>query len=497
MNSLDQSEPSNDLNTIFEKIREIAVKSANDDYIYRGEPEYYQEHPYCGKVSSNLWRQYYNINMGILTIEQVQEQELKDVTRYIDVDKFDILTQLQHYGGKTNLIDFTTDYHIALFFACDGSYDKDGRVILLQQTEEKKKEYQIKEPRNPQNRVIAQKSIFVRPPKGFIEPEQYNVINIPKNLKLFMLKHLRKYHGISTETIYNDLHGFVRNQSVRWRAFAEFGKALACNEEMDYENTIIHYTKSLKINPQLTSAYYNRGLTYHLTGDYNQAITDFNEVIERESSDADAYYNRGLAYHANGDSACALKDYNKAIRLKSDDADAYNHRGHIYFANGDFARALKDYNKAIELNPYCDATTYNNRGLTHYHTSNHDWAIKDFDKAIQQNPFYAEAYNNRGVVYLKKGNYDRAVKDFNKVIQLSSNDVEAYSNRNRTYYNRGLAWLHLREWEKARADLTTARNMGTNIIVLFEHSYVSVASFEQGNDIQLPTDIAAMLTLQQ
>ena len=43
---------------------------------------------------------------------------------------FEILTEIQHYGGKTNLIDFTTDYFIALFFACDGHHDKEGRVIL-------------------------------------------------------------------------------------------------------------------------------------------------------------------------------------------------------------------------------------------------------------------------------------------------------------------------------------------------------------------------------
>ena len=43
---------------------------------------------------------------------------------------FEILTEIQHYEGKTNLIDFSTDYFIALFFACDGSPDEDGRVIL-------------------------------------------------------------------------------------------------------------------------------------------------------------------------------------------------------------------------------------------------------------------------------------------------------------------------------------------------------------------------------
>lgn len=37
----------------------------------------------------------------------------KDYTH--ETDPFEILTELQHYGGHTNLIDFTIDNHIALF----------------------------------------------------------------------------------------------------------------------------------------------------------------------------------------------------------------------------------------------------------------------------------------------------------------------------------------------------------------------------------------------
>ena len=128
-------------------------------------------------------------------------------------DEFEILTELQHFGGYTNLIDFTTDNHIALFFACNGSLGEPGRIILLERTEEIKKKYHIEKPRNPQNRIIAQKSIFVRPPKGFIEPEQFTEVNIPELLKGSMLDHLRKQHDISTQTVYNDLHGFIRTRT--------------------------------------------------------------------------------------------------------------------------------------------------------------------------------------------------------------------------------------------------------------------------------------------
>ena len=107
---------------------------------------------------------------------------------------FEILAQLQHYGGKTNLIDFTTDYLIALFFACDGSHHKDSRVILQKRESE---DYQSKTPSEAIKRVESQKSVLLRSPKGFINPDV--VVIIPKELKLSVLNYLEKYHDISTK----------------------------------------------------------------------------------------------------------------------------------------------------------------------------------------------------------------------------------------------------------------------------------------------------------
>ena len=135
------------------------------------------------------------------------------------VSELERLSEIQHYGGKTNLIDFTKDYLIALFMACDGSPDEDGRIIF--QNKELVDPY-IEEPYEPINRVIAQKSVFVRHPDGFIQPNEDDVINIPTNLKQPILVRLQKAHGISVETIYNDLHGFVRDQ----RNHMEFYRAI-------------------------------------------------------------------------------------------------------------------------------------------------------------------------------------------------------------------------------------------------------------------------------
>lgn len=133
MNTTNEFNTQTDLSRVLAKIAEIVNASAEGDYIYRGESECHI------KVSSNLYREYEkDIEAENFDIEVVQNEILKEAQEYTPhkMDDLEILTELQHYGGKTNLIDFTTDYLVALFFACDGNRDKPGRVILLQKESE-------------------------------------------------------------------------------------------------------------------------------------------------------------------------------------------------------------------------------------------------------------------------------------------------------------------------------------------------------------------------
>ena len=57
-----------------------------------------------------------------------------------------------------------------------------------------------------------------------------------------------------------------------------------------------------------------------------------------------------------------------------------------------------------------------------------------------------------------------------------------------------MCWLYLRNWQEAKSDLTTTRDMGMDIIALFRNACRTVEAFEKKNGIKLPEDIAAMLT---
>ena len=251
----------------------------------------------------------------------------------------------------------------------------------------------------------------------------------------------------------------------------------------------------------LAEVYYHLGNTHHRAGDahhnegdYDQAIKAFTKAIEKKPDYPEAYTNRGIDYVKKRNYELAIADHNKAIELNQDSAEAYFNRGGAYKSKGDdcqnqgdYNRAIADFTKAIELKPdFLGA--YNHRGVAYRAKGEYDNAIKDFNKALKPD-FIAEVYNNLGITYRKKGEIDRAIEYHNKAIECKPDFGSAY-------YNRGLARLLLRECEKARLDLTTATEKGANIVNEFRMDYESVSDFEGRHGIQLPTDIAAMLTPQ-
>lgn len=313
---INESNHINQSRTVDDIINEIKQKSANRDYIFRGERKNHE------KVSSALYREYDKIHQHIefdseiFDLRIVQKEMLKIAKKHIgephqdiylgdDVrpirhrfipnpgldpnfiltaDEIELLTQLQHYGGETNLIDFTTDYLIAIFFACSGHPTDDGRVIVLEKNDKIKK--MVISPRNPQHRVITQKSVFLHPPKGFIDVSNDKKVLIPSTLKRELLEYLRQYHGIFTETIYNDIHGFIKNQNIQRNAYVQFYLGLTyqyrgyrtepdIGKEEEYTFAIECYSNAISLDPELSVAYGNRAECLLHLENWGDARRDF------------------------------------------------------------------------------------------------------------------------------------------------------------------------------------------------------------------------------
>lgn len=302
-------------------IDEIVEESADGNYIYRGEPNRcYKE------VSSSLRRQLNDQMRGVHNFDVDEEIEIvqaeylamaKDYTHM--TSDFDILTLLQHFGGATNLIDFTTDYHIALFFACEKSFANDGRVILLKRTEAIDQKYSIKKPRQQlMGRLEAQNSIFVKSSTGFIEPHEISVVIIPKDVKSFLLGYLQQQKNIFPVTVYNDLLGFIKFQRGFRDSFMAAHRYLV-NRDGDSE-TLAEGMKRTFANIESVLPSYARfrnyrGMAYEQKGDLESAMKEYDQAIVNDPNYIDALLNRARLHKLKGDDALSTQDLARVLEL--------------------------------------------------------------------------------------------------------------------------------------------------------------------------------------
>ncbi len=300
-----------ELNEVLATIEEIVKAALGDNYIFRGENQMFDH------VSSGLFRQYHPNRTDSSTIELFQAKILEEAQRFTsEKDENEILSQLQHFeSGLTNLIDFTTDYLIALFFACDGAPGSDARVVLL-----RRENANTFRATGPSNRAIAQKSIFVRPATGIVEPDAQ--VHIPANLKQRLLQYLRTYHGITPETIYNDLHGFIRHWSINEQASKAFMSGLEYRHNGNYLSAIDLYTESLFLLPR-PPVYFERGCAYLEVIELDKAIADFDKVQWPALAEGNpilsgaACNGRGVARRSLGMTTEAVDDFKSALTFYS------------------------------------------------------------------------------------------------------------------------------------------------------------------------------------
>ena len=405
MSTTNQSDPRNhQFDSVLKKIHEIVEKTQGKDYIYRGESELYPQ------VCSNLYRAY--LSLGVKdpaeAVRESQELIVREATKFLEEnnfydtflptispyaslisdnrDKFEILAQLQHYGGQTNLIDFTTDYLVALYFACAHSNEKCGRVICLQIDSERKdgefvstakgaEQHEVLKMSTTIKRAVFQKSRFVETDNGIIKIEAADTIIIPKSLKKQLRCYLETYHGISANNIYGDIHGFIQGLDIYPTVYRElydgqmYESAGDSQEDRNakedfYKKAIPYYKRASQKEKVSFEGYFRLGRVYAKREKFDAAIQNYEEAIKVDRRDATVYHalgdthsQIGNPYYQNGEYDLAdkhygdaIKNYTIAIQLDSGNAKYYVSRGDVYRIQKKNEQAIEDYKQAIQLN---------------------------------------------------------------------------------------------------------------------------------------------------
>ena len=454
---------------------EIVDKSSKrtDTCVYRGEPECY------ARVASSLFRASCPDSTNeAFDIFRVEEEMLADARSYTTLTgDEEILTEIQHFGGKTNLIDFTDDYLIALFFASVASEEIDGRVVLHWP-----EPGSLLRPKHTMSRIVSQKSVFVRPRRGFIVPDaSQETVVVPNDLKGSILVFLERYHGISKTTVYNDIHGFIRHQDPSRSYYVRTFRESQSTPWPDNAGLLSQLTWVGARLEDTRHAYHQRGMVYE---DSNGSTFSF---PNRGNPDLTGTFYLNLNVEEIVDLYTHLIENEYAIEM----GEAYCRRGEAYLYQGNVDLAMRDFAVALERDPEM-AEAHQGRANAYRDQGNADVAMAGLEEAIRLKPQLVALRVDRGNMHRESGALDRAIEDLDAATARMGGIGRGIADGDGHFY-RAVARCARQDWAEAKSDFETARQKGVLIASSFCAILGGVSDFEARYGVRIPSDLATML----
>ncbi|MCX5794053.1 MAG: tetratricopeptide repeat protein [Elusimicrobia bacterium] len=288
-----------------------------------------------------------------------------------------------------------------------------------------------------------------------------------------------------------------------------------------WDQALEDLTRAVRLDPKAAKVRVARGSFYARTGKAQLALEDFNAAIAADPNQAEAYNNRGALYaNAFNDTDKALNDivsavvlspqnagyqfnlgimrqrarhYHKALEaleaalsLKGPVAPIMQARAEIRAQLGEHAAALRDIQISLEKDPRNPAI-YDSLGLIRLAAHDYEAAIRDLNQALHISKKFVPALVHRGTAYGALGTLKDAYDDFDRAADLDAMSKEAWTGlctvkrlrqdnagavRDCTralgleqsygpaFLQRGLAYLHLKDANRAISDLNTAYQLG-------------------------------------
>ena len=280
-----------EIQTLGEYLRQInLIQNSLETYIYRGQSDG------SWKVVSGVYRRIEESKRrakfpkAAVENEEVLEylteklnEARKRLTPYQiseihEINDINILVEMQHYGGATNLIDFSFNSLIALYFSSVDSYDVDGKIFCINNSDPYKVlatnkrsleelfptpagKFYSYSPNHSNRRIIKQDSIFIFNDVGYIDESLIDfVFTIKASAKEKIVQGLKDLIGITEESIYPDFLGYLQANNARKpfkirNAQDYFEQAVRLHKRKEYGQAIDYYEKSLVIDSNQPKAF--------------------------------------------------------------------------------------------------------------------------------------------------------------------------------------------------------------------------------------------------
>src|SRR5438477_3929649 len=205
----------------------------------------------------------------------------------------------------------------------------------------------------------------------------------------------------------------------------------------DYRLALRQYNDVIRASAPNAQIVFQRGLIYHIMGDADQAIVDYSDAIRLAPNETFAYVNRGIVLYTKKDNnEGAIADFNTALKLNKCEVNAWINRGRVYKRKGDLNQSIADFTSAIACLPGNPAP------ITSASLDPGKPMSAAYFQTITQTTQLADAYYQRGLVYLDKAGkergqalpiLDKALADFSVAIRINPTAAGHFVGRASTH----------------------------------------------------------------
>ncbi len=227
------------------------------------------------------------------------------------------------------------------------------------------------------------------------------------------------------------------------------------NDATCFQNCVDIYPNSVTCNCNLA---YGELLTYQ----YQKSIDHYSRVLKMDVTCMECYNGRGQAYLGLRKIPEALADFDAAIAAGIITPKLFLNRGRCLVLLGRSAEALPDLNRSLELEPRSPLAHYF-RAVAYQKTNAPEQAVADYTQALQLNPKYVEALIDRGMLHYSVQHYPEAIADLTQALQMAPPNMQAM-----ILANRASAYLQSRQLEAGLADANQAMAMNAGDVRIYQ-----------------------------
>lgn len=183
----------------------------------------------------------------------------------------------------------------------------------------------------------------------------------------------------------------------------------------------------------------------------HQALTHINQAIKLDQKSGNNYYIRAEIYKRMEEDEMALNDINRAVELVPTQAYFYECKANILLTLKQNKQALEAADMAVRLKP--DSITRTTRAMVLIAMGKFQEAKAVFDKLVEENKSDFRARMRRVPVNKKLNCWQPIVEDMSFLMKIDNKNSFSYKTH---FLERGIAYLKLKQYDKAEQDLKFA-----------------------------------------